>query len=60
MKMKKEDKINAEEAMKIFTESYARMAKHALDIAYARRTLYEAYISEGFSPQQALELCKTL
>ncbi|EPR09888.1 hypothetical protein M527_07120 [Sphingobium indicum IP26] len=36
------------------------MAKHAADIAHARRALYDAYIAEGFSKAQALELCKAL
>lgn len=36
------------------------VAKHAADIAHARRTLYLAYIDEGFTEAQALELCKVL
>lgn len=35
-------------------------AKHAADIAHARRVLYEAYLAEGFSEVQALDLCKVL
>jgi hypothetical protein len=58
--MSKEEKISPEEAVKLLVESYGRMAKHAHDIAYARRTMYEAYLSEGFNPMEALELCKIL
>jgi hypothetical protein len=36
------------------------VAKHASDIAHARRTLYLAYIDEGFTEAQALELCKAM
>ena len=44
----------------ILVESYMHMAQFASDIAYSRRTLYEAYLAEGFEPNQALELCKAL
>lgn len=56
----KEKDISAEQAVRLLSESYMRMAEHALDIAYARRTMYEAYLSEGFNPAEALELCKIL
>jgi hypothetical protein len=55
-----EKEPSADEIVKILTESYMRMAEHASDIAYARRCLYDAYRSEGFDPEEALELCKIL
>lgn len=55
--MNNDKEISAEQAV---AESYMRMAHHAADIAFARRSLYEAYLSEGFNPQEALELCKIL
>lgn len=55
-----ENEVSAEQAVKMIAESYMRMAEHASDIAYARRCLYEAYISEGFNALEALELCKIL
>lgn len=50
-----EKEPSAEDIVKILTESYMRMAEQASDIAYARRTL-----CEGFTEQEALELCKIL
>ena len=35
-----------------------QLAEFASDIAYSRRTLYQAYLAEGFDHAQALELCK--
>ena len=55
-----EEGPTAEEAVNIIAESYMKMAERASDIAYSRRTLYEAYISEGFTPEESLELCKSL
>lgn len=49
-----------DEQILLIAESFMEMAEHASDIAYARRVLYEAYILEGFSEQEALELCKML
>lgn len=58
--MNEEEHTNMKEAIAALVESFGTMAKHAHDIAYARRTMYEAYVSEGFSPAEALELCKVL
>jgi hypothetical protein len=55
-----EKEPSADEIVKLLTESYMRMAQHAADIAYARRSLYEAYLAEGFTPAEALELCKVI
>lgn len=55
---KDQQKMTVEEAVQQVVETWERMAEHASDIAYARRCLYEAYIFEGFTPSQALELCK--
>jgi hypothetical protein len=51
---------SADEIVKLLTESYLRAAERASDIAYARRSLYEAYLAEGFTPAEALELCKII
>jgi hypothetical protein len=56
----KEKQPSADEIVKLLAESYMRMAKHAADIAYSRRSLYNAYLYEGFTPEEALELCKIL
>jgi len=41
-----------------FAESWMELAANSADIAHARMTLYRAYLSEGFSEDQALELIK--
>ena len=46
------------EAFLQLMDLYRVMAEHASDIAFAKKMLYNSYISEGFSPEQALELCK--
>ena len=56
----KEKQPSADEIVKLLAESYMRMAKHAADIAYSRRSLYNAYMAEGFTAAEALELCKIL
>lgn len=55
-----ESPICAEEAINMLVESFTYLAEHACDLAYARKTLYDAYLLEGFSPLEALELCKML
>lgn len=35
---------------------WQEMAKHASDIAHSKRVLFLAYVAEGFSEAQALEL----
>lgn len=35
------------------------MASIASEVAHSKRVLYEAYLSEGFNEQQALELVKS-
>lgn len=55
-----EDEPTIEQAVAIIAESYMNMAEYAADIAYSRRTLYVAYLSEGFTPEESLELCRSL
>jgi hypothetical protein len=44
----------------ILVDSYMQLAERASDLAYARRSLYLAYLAEGFSEEEALNLCKDL
>jgi len=55
-----EEPIDIPTAIANLVETLNSMAAHAHDVAYARRTMYLAYLAEGFTPQEALELCKTL
>lgn len=48
------------ESMKALADAWSTMAKHANDLAHARRTLFLAYVAEGFNETQALELVKTI
>jgi len=38
---------------------WSGLAEQAASLAHAKRTIYLAYIAEGFSEQQALELVKS-
>lgn len=48
------------DAAKALADIWSNVAAHATDIAHARRTIYLAYIAEGFTETQALELVKTI
>lgn len=52
-----EDIAKAFDDLNVLVGSVAKNASH---IAHARRTLYDAYLAEGFTEAQALELCRTL
>jgi hypothetical protein len=58
--MNEDSMMNPNEAMRLLAETFREAASHSSDIAYARRTMYLAYLSEGFTTQEALELCKIL
>ena len=55
-----EKQPSPDEILNLLVESYMRAAERASDIAYARRSLYEAYLAEDFTPMEALELCKII
>lgn len=50
----------ARESAKQVVEVWQAIAEDAAHVASAKRKLYLAYISEGFTEGQALELCKTI
>lgn len=47
-------------AAREFSRIWVEMAKEAPDIAHSKRTLFLAYVAEGFNETQALELVKTI
>lgn len=47
-----------QEQAKALADLFCAMAENAAHIANSKRRLYEAYLSEGFNEQQALELIK--
>ena len=49
-----------EEAYIRMVQVMGRMAENAAHIANARRALFLAYVDEGFTEEQALELCKRM
>lgn len=55
-----ENEPGADEVVRLLAESYMLVSQRASDIAYARRTMYEAYMLEGFTAEEALDLCKIL
>lgn len=55
-----QENAGADQLIPLVVETYMHVAEFSADIAYARRTLYEAYLAEGFEPHQALELCKSI
>lgn len=46
------------EQMRNLSEIWQNLAQHSHDIAHARRTIFNAYVYEGFTEAQALELIK--
>lgn len=38
---------------------WGNAAKYSAEIAHARRVLFNAYLAEGFTEMQALDLCKS-
>lgn len=48
------------EAMRNLVSAWQAGAAVAADLAHARRTIFLAYVAEGFTEAQALELVKTL
>lgn len=46
------------EQAKALADLFNAMAENAAHIANAKRRLFEAYVSEGFTESQALELVK--
>lgn len=53
-------KANMAEGARDMARLWGELAKVATDIAHIRRTLFLAYVAEGFSEAQALELVKTI
>lgn len=42
----------------LMAQAWMNIASEAASIAHSKRILYQAYLSEGFTEAQALELCK--
>ena len=48
------------QAVRNLVQLWQSTAEVAADIAHAKRTIFLAYVAEGFSEAQALELVKTI
>lgn len=53
-------KSDPAEDMRHLALIWAALAKEASTIAHSKRTVFLAYVAEGFNETQALELVKTL
>lgn len=51
---------NLPEAVRNMVQLWASMAEVAADVAHAKRAIFLAYVAEGFTETQALELVKTI
>ena len=51
---------NLPEAVQAMVTVWQGMAEAAADIAHAKRAIFLAYVAEGFTESQALELVKTI
>lgn len=54
------EKQNMTEAIQMLDEAWSEAARLSTNIAYHKRTMYLAYLHEGFTEEQALELIKAL
>jgi hypothetical protein len=50
---------NLPDAVKNLVSIWSAMAEVAGDVAHAKRAIFLAYVAEGFTEAQALELVKT-
>ena len=51
---------NLPEAVKNIVQLWASMAEVAADVAHAKRAIFLAYVAEGFTEAQALDLVRTI
>lgn len=49
-----------EELVETMVRSWSAVAKESTNIALYRRTMYLAYVGEGFTEREALELIKSI
>jgi hypothetical protein len=52
--------LTPEQVLQKATEALELMVQYATTIAHVKRSFYDAYISEGFTKEEALELCKNI
>ena len=51
---------NLPEAVQAMVTVWQGIAQAAADVAHAKRTIFLAYVAEGFTESQALDLVKTI
>ena len=60
IEFKDEDRDKLRAGLELMKRSLPIYCEHAVVLAQIRKASYDAHIEQSFTPQQALELCKSM